>query len=129
MTPVGTGSGTTRPTVTVCRGCCCGTTRKHPDVDHDAHLDALRASVQDIALVRTSDCLDDCARSNVLVVSPSRAGRSKGGRPVWLQQVLTSSAITAVSEWLHEGGPGLAAPPSEVKQLVFRPGSSGKRRR
>jgi predicted metal-binding protein len=72
----------TLPTVTVCRGCCCGTRKKHPDVDHRAQLDELRASVKDVARVRTSDCLDDCKRSNVMVVSPSRSGRGDGARPV-----------------------------------------------
>lgn len=114
------------PTVTVCRGCCCGTRKKHPDVDHDAQLDELRRSVQDAARVRTSDCLDDCKRSNVMVVSPSRAGRAEGGRPVWLQKVLTVSAMQDIGEWLHAGGPGAAIPPPAVERLVYRPGSSTK---
>ena len=29
--------------VLVCRGCCCGTEHEHPDVDHDAQVEALRA--------------------------------------------------------------------------------------
>lgn len=120
-------SATTLPTATVCRGCCCGTARKHPDIDHDEHLDALRASASDAARVRTSDCLDDCARSNVIVVSPSRAGRVKGGRPVWLQKVLTASAMAEVGDWMRAGGPGIAPPPASVKRLVYRPGSSVKR--
>ncbi|KQS00669.1 hypothetical protein ASG12_07340 [Williamsia sp. Leaf354] len=111
----------------MCRGCCCGTARKHPDIDHDEHLDALRASASDAARVRTSDCLDDCARSNVIVVSPSRAGRVKGGRPVWLQKVLTASAMAEVGDWMRAGGPGIAPPPASVKRLVYRPGSSVKR--
>lgn len=119
-------SGTSIPTATVCRGCCCGTVRKHPGIDHDSQLDALRDTVDDAARVRTSDCLDDCKRSNVIVVSPSRAGRAKGGRPVWLQRVLTDSAMTGVGEWMRAGGPGIADPPTEVKRLVYRPNKSVK---
>ncbi|MFY1632080.1 hypothetical protein ACN27F_02145 [Solwaraspora sp. WMMB335] len=58
--------------VTVCRGCCCGTSRKHPDVDHDGQLRALRASG---ARVRVVDCLNTCERSNVVVVQPVPAAR------------------------------------------------------
>ncbi|GAA1899501.1 hypothetical protein LX12_002047 [Williamsia serinedens] len=115
------------PTVTVCRGCCCGTRKKHPDVDHDAQLDVLRESVRDVARVRTSDCLDDCKRSNVVVVSPSRAGRAEGGRPVWLQKVLTASAIDAIGEWIRAGGPGVVTTPPDVGRHVYRPGASTKK--
>ncbi len=38
-------SSTGSPIVTVCRGCCCGTLRKHPDVDHDAQLVDLTESI------------------------------------------------------------------------------------
>lgn len=115
------------PTVTVCRGCCCGTRKKHPDVDHDAQLDVLRDSVRDVARVRTSDCLDDCKRSNVVVVSPSRAGRTEGGRPIWLQKVLTTSAVHAIGDWIRAGGPGVASAPPDVERHVYRPGASPKK--
>ncbi|MEH3155371.1 MAG: (2Fe-2S) ferredoxin domain-containing protein [Gordonia paraffinivorans] len=118
---------TTLPTVTVCRGCCCGTRKKHPDVDHDAQLDELRDSVRDVARVRTSDCLDDCKRSNVMVVSPSRAARAEGGRPVWLQKVLTTSVMHEIGDWIRAGGPGVVSAPPEVQRYVYRPGASTKK--
>ncbi|MFJ9030635.1 hypothetical protein ACIRQP_19335 [Streptomyces sp. NPDC102274] len=40
--------GAARPTVTVCRGCCCGTPRA-PHLDHAAQLADLRTSLADVA--------------------------------------------------------------------------------
>ena len=42
------------PTVTVCRGCCCGTPKKRPGVDHEARLEALRALLGDGAIFRVT---------------------------------------------------------------------------
>ena len=33
---------------------------------------------------RVTDCLDACEHSNVMILSPTAAGRQAGGRPVWL---------------------------------------------
>ena len=57
-------------TILVCRGCCCGTAQKHPDVDHEAQLRVLEAAAAKTAgaRVRAVDCVDECSRSNVIVV-------------------------------------------------------------
>ena len=99
-----------RPLVTACRGCCCGTAKKHPDVDHDALLDRLTAGLGDRARVRTSDCLGPCEESNVVVVTPTRAARLLGARAVWLRGVLDDAATDAVVEWVQSGGPGTPPP-------------------
>lgn len=112
------------PTLTVCRGCCCGTTRKHPGTDHERQLDALRAAG---ARVRVTDCLDACEHSNVVVVSPSREGRLAGARPVWLSGVLREDDTEAVGEWVRSGGPGVAAPPGMLDLLEFRPSRTQRR--
>lgn len=70
---------TARCTVSVCRGCCCGT-EKIPGLDHSAQLDRLRSTVCTGGQVRATDCLDDCEHANVIVVQPSAAGRAAGGR-------------------------------------------------
>jgi (2Fe-2S) ferredoxin len=118
--------------VTVCRGCCCGTS-KHPDVDHAGQVARLRAAVAGTAgaagaagapgvgRLRVSDCLDVCERSNVVVVSPSAAGRSAGGRPVWVGEVLHPDVLEAVLAWVRAGGPGLADPPADLDHHVFSP--------
>jgi hypothetical protein len=119
----GRSAGTTQPrppTVTVCRGCCCGRPEKNPGVDHAGQLTALRAALP-AAQIRTSDCLDVCERSNVVVVSPSAAGRAAGGRPVWLGLVHDLDAVADVADWIQAGGPGVAEPPAILDLYVFNP--------
>ncbi|MFJ3220948.1 (2Fe-2S) ferredoxin domain-containing protein [Kitasatospora sp. NPDC086801] len=98
-------------TVTVCRGCCCGTEAKHPGVDHAGQYERLRAAVGAAGRVRAVTCLDVCTQSNVVVVGPSGEGRAAGGRPVWLGFVLADDMIDEIAAWVHAGGPGLADPP------------------
>ncbi|GAA1411437.1 hypothetical protein GCM10009639_63030 [Kitasatospora putterlickiae] len=123
------GRGPVSPvTVTVCRGCCCGTQEKHPGVDHAGQYERLRAAVGDAGRVRAVQCLDTCAHSNVVVVGPSSEGRAAGGRPVWLGWVLADDMIEEIAEWVHAGGPGLADPPGvlDLQQIsVSRRVSAG----
>ncbi|MFH8382530.1 (2Fe-2S) ferredoxin domain-containing protein [Kitasatospora sp. NPDC018058] len=98
-------------TVTVCRGCCCGTEAKHPGVDHAGQYERLRTAVGSAGRVRAVKCLDVCTQSNVVVVGPSSEGRAAGGRPVWLGFVLMDEMIDDIAAWVHAGGPGLADPP------------------
>ncbi|MFF5503562.1 (2Fe-2S) ferredoxin domain-containing protein [Streptomyces roseolus] len=107
-------------TVTVCRGCCCGTP-KIPGVDHAAQLAALRSAVPDGAKVRVTGCLDSCEQANVVVVQPSAAGRAAGGRPVWLGLVNDADAAQDIADWIAAGGPGLADPPGVLDLYAFSP--------
>jgi len=109
------------PTVTVCRGCCCGTDRKHPGYDHRAQLERLRADTAGAGRVAVADCLDACAQSNVVVVSPSPAGRAAGARPVWVLGVLDAATEDEVTAWVRAGGPGIADPPGMLDLRVFQP--------
>ncbi|MGW2642821.1 (2Fe-2S) ferredoxin domain-containing protein [Streptomyces sp. NPDC001348] len=115
-----TAAGTARCTVTVCRGCCCGT-GKIPGVDHVAQLARLREAVADVAQVRVTGCLDACEHANVIVVQPSPAGRAAGGRPVWLGLVNDSDAADDIATWIAAGGPGLADPPGVLDLYAFTP--------
>ncbi|MFJ8626074.1 (2Fe-2S) ferredoxin domain-containing protein [Kitasatospora sp. NPDC093550] len=98
-------------TVTVCRGCCCGTEAKHPGVDHAGQYERLRTAVGPAGRVRAVKCLDVCSQSNVVVVGPSSEGRAAGGRPVWLGFVLMDEMIDDIAAWVRAGGPGVAEPP------------------
>ncbi len=109
-----------RCTVTVCRGCCCGTP-KVPDLDHAAQLTDLRGSLAGVAEVRPVGCLDACERANVIVVQPSAEGRRAGGRPVWLGQVNDPQAAGDITAWVAAGGPGLAEPPGVLDLYAFSP--------
>lgn len=106
--------------VTVCRGCCCGRPEKNPTTDHAGQLAALRERLG-AARVRVSDCLDVCEQSNVIVVSPSPAGRAQGARPVWLGLVHDPDAVTDIADWVQAGGPGIAEPPAILDLYRFAP--------
>ncbi|AYN38130.1 (2Fe-2S) ferredoxin domain-containing protein [Streptomyces dangxiongensis] len=114
------GAGAARPTVTVCRGCCCGTP-KVPGLDHTAQLRGLREALDGTATVRVTDCLDACERANVIVVQPSPAGRRAGGRPVWLGLVNDPDATADIATWIEGGGPGLTEPPGILDLYAFSP--------
>ncbi|MBV1854305.1 hypothetical protein [Catellatospora tritici] len=101
--------------IAVCRGCCCGTD-KHPGTDHRRQLDDLRQAPR--ATVTVTDCLGNCERSNTVVVVPSPAGRTAGGRVTWLAQVLDIETTHAVRDWVAAGGPGLAPLPQVLARHV-----------
>ncbi|WP_232679243.1 SAM-dependent methyltransferase [Nocardioides sp. R-C-SC26] len=110
----------TRPDrdVLLCRDCCCGTS-KHPTTDHAAQRDAVEASAGEWdgerVRVRVVDCLDECDRSNVVLV---RDFTVPGRRPkdVWLGGVLTEAATSALATWVRRGGPV----PEALAPLMFR---------
>lgn len=105
----------------MCRGCCCGTERKHPGVDHAGQLATLRAGIGSAGRVRVTECLDACAESNVVVVGPSPEGRRAGARPMWLSGVLEPEAVEQVVAWVRGGGPGVVDPPGLLDLAVFTP--------
>ena len=102
-------------TVIVCRGCCCGTLDKHPDVDHAGLLRQLQDGIGAAARIRTTGCLSSCEHSNVVVVQPSARGRMLGGRPSWLRQVLTPELAEAIVQWARAGGPGVTDAPEVLR--------------
>ena len=106
-------------TVTVCRGCCCGTEAKHPGVDHLGQFSRLKEGVGDAGRVRAVPCLDVCAHSNVVVVNPSSEGRKAGGRPVWLGWVVQEDMVEEIVDWVRAGGPGVAELPGTLDLQEF----------
>lgn len=107
--------------LTVCRGCCCGTRKKVPGIDHEAQFARL-STIDDhtgrTVPVRRSECLDLCSEANVVVVQPSARGRAAGGRPVWLGRVTDDHLVEALDDWIFEGGPGLAPLPESLRPHV-----------
>ena len=98
-----------KTSVTVCRGCCCGT-EKHPSTDHDGQVAQLEAAG---LRVRIADCLDVCEHSNVVVV------HGHGVRPVWLGGVLDDASTSQVADWVSAGGPGRARMPETLRRHVI----------
>lgn len=87
--------GVPRPTVSVCRGCCCGT-GKIPGVDHAGQLARLRTGLAGTATVRAVECLDACEQGNVIVVQPSAEGRrAGGGRSGWAWSTTSTPSRTS----------------------------------
>lgn len=107
--------------VRVCRECCCGSERKHPGVDHDGLLARLESRARGHATVAVSQCLLACDESNVVVVSPSPAGRRSGARPVWIRHVLDEQVVDALVDWVRAGGPGSAPLPPVLAARSFPP--------
>ena len=87
----------------VCHDCCCGTESKHPDTDHEAQRRALRGCASDRVRVREVDCLDECDRSNVVLVRDHRRPRRE--RDTWLGGVLDADHTDALVGWLAADGP------------------------
>lgn len=113
-------AGAPQCTVTVCRGCCCGTP-KVPGLDHAAQLSSLKTELDGVARVRAVNCLDACEQANVIVVQPSPAGRAAGGTPVWLGLLNDPDATADIAAWISAGGPGLAEPPDILDLYAFGP--------
>lgn len=92
----------------VCRGCCCGSTQKHPHVDHEAHLDALRHAAGHSPVptrVRTVACLSACALSNVVVVRTAHGPRD---HLHWFALLLDDDVVDELAGWVATGARGPA---------------------
>ena len=102
--------------VLVCRGCCCGTSRKHPDVDHDAQVAVLSSgALRGGGRCRVVDCLDECSASNVVVVR-----RHDGHPAIWLGGVLSADDTAAVAEWLAAGARVSSMPAVVAHRVMTR---------
>ena len=104
--------------VRVCDDCCCGSTRKHPGVDHAGLRDRLGRGLDGHAQLTVTPCLLACEESDVVVVSPDPASRAAGARPVWLGRVLEDATVDEVVRWVADGGPGRAPVPAGLAAHV-----------
>ena len=114
-------------TILVCRDCCCGNVRKHPEVDHDDHLERLEQAARDIGGARllVTGCLDVCSHSNVVVVR-TRAGGEQ--RSLWFGEILSRKRIESLCAWLRAGGLRTTAPlPATLAFATFPPSEESTR--
>ena len=93
--------------VLICRGCCCGTERKHPGTDHDGQI----VAISTVARTRVVDCVDECAYSNVVIV------RRGDGSSVWLGGINDAVLTDALCKWLVDGAS--QPPPPVLQSKVF----------
>jgi hypothetical protein len=84
--------------VLVCRGCCCGTASKHPEMDHPGQVERLRAALPTgvPSTLWEVDCLGTCASSNVIVV---RLGQTRR----WFGEMLDREHTDMLAAWIHAG--------------------------
>ncbi|MEM7275783.1 MAG: hypothetical protein AAF547_22095 [Actinomycetota bacterium] len=108
--PTTSGDGE-NPRVLICRGCCCGSDRKHPDLDHDRQVAAISA----VAHTRVVDCVDECSYSNLVIVRP------EPGQSIWLGRLNSPLLTEELCEWLDAGAPQPLPPVLEV--FSFEPSS------
>jgi hypothetical protein len=108
--------------IVVCRDCCCGNLRKHPEFDHDAQLAEIRAAMEGRGKVRTSTCLDACEHSNVVVISERHGLKQKN---TWLAGILGPELTRLLADWLRAGGPL----PDALARLRFSPRLRSRSRR
>ncbi len=106
-------SAVPRDRIWICRGCCCGTTRKHPGVDHRAIRRLLRRRGEALgATVRTTDCLGPCGQGNIVVVR--RAGEIR-----WFRKVNSPKRAKRLLRHLRDDGNVTALPP-KLERLHLR---------
>lgn len=104
----------------VCDGCCCGTQKKHPGIDHAKLVAELRATVGQDATVTISKCVDECKQSNVVVVRPSKEARKNGAKNVWFGKVLDTATMQHIGQWAINGGPGVVKRPKALAKHLFK---------
>ena len=77
--------------VWVCRGCCCGTRRKHPGVDHQQLEKVLRAGASRAgSAYEVTDCLGPCGQGNIVVTRT-------GGRIRWFRRMNDAGVTQALA--------------------------------
>lgn len=119
---VRTHEGFTPPSliVHVCRDCCCGTWRKHPEVDHSAQLETLTRTVDSLpgGQIKTTKCVGECRHSNVLIIRRFLHGRTL---TTWLGNILRERQTLALCQWLTQGAYQDLPLPSSLKRYAFTP--------
>lgn len=103
----------TRLSVLLCRDCCCGTDKKHPDFDHHRQEIELREAVAEAGgYLHRVKCLDACAHSNVVVLRTHDRGK------VWLGDLVDDAAQEALRAYVRRGAVGDLPPILEARRFV-----------
>jgi (2Fe-2S) ferredoxin len=90
----------------VCHGCCCGTMRKHPDVDHRRLRRIIkRRGAEAGCRVTVTDCLGPCGQGNIVVVR-------RGGEIRWFRKMHSRKRTKRLTRFLLDGGDLTALPPA-----------------
>lgn len=95
------------PRVLVCRGCCCGSTRKHPEIDHEEQV----VAISSVARTRVVDCVDECSHSNLVIVRP------RPGESIWLGSLNSDTLTDELCDWLDASAP--MPLPANLEALAF----------
>lgn len=105
--------------VLLCRDCCCGAERKHPDFDHAKQESDLRSAVDAAGgRLHRVNCLDACIRSNVVVLRTHDQGK------IWLGDLVDDESNEALLSFIRAGTRGEM--PLDLGKLRFTPTSSAE---
>jgi len=100
--------------VQVCDGCCCGTERKHPGVDHSGIRELIAAAVESAGgHMRVVGCVGECGHSNVVIVRPAGSSSER----TWIGGVLDEEVVHALCGWVATGA--TAPKPPDLAARVF----------
>ena len=91
-------AGPKKDRVWVCRGCCCGTRKKHPGVDHKGLERLARDGAREAgAKYEVTDCLGPCGQGNIVVTRVAGTIR-------WFRKVNDEDTTKQVVAHVRDGG-------------------------
>jgi (2Fe-2S) ferredoxin len=100
------------PAVFNCRGCCCGTSKKHPGVDSALLSKLLKEGAKEAgARYRKTDCLGPCGQGNIVVVRAA-------GHTRWFRRMDDEDATLALMDHLVDTGT-VTDLPAELRRRVM----------
>ncbi len=96
----------------LCRGCCCGKRKKHPDVDHDQIKRTVKETARKAGMpVTITGCLGPCGQGNMLVVRNGNALR-------WFRKMNDAESVRSLLDHVA-GGRDLDNLPRAVEANVM----------
>lgn len=106
------------PGLTAC-ALCAGETLAATDALPGGQAERLRRlAASGVVRLTFVDCLDECERGDVVVARPTPGCRRAGASPVWFERLAGDGMTATLEAWLRAGGPGAAALPGALGDLV-----------
>jgi (2Fe-2S) ferredoxin len=102
------------PKVFNCRGCCCGTRKKHPGVDASLLSKVLKEGARAAgADYRRTGCLGPCGQGNIVVVRAA-------GRTRWFRKMDDEDTTLALMDHLVDSGNVIDLPEALRRRVMTK---------